>query len=266
MIKIDPKDIYVSIVDLKKKQELLSYDLKHNLEIANFSSPTVLDSKPTEDIEAFSNLVKSKGADCSLHGPVIDLNYESRDPDIQAVVRKRYHQILDVAEKLSAKYIILHSTYNPQLAHVNRKERWLEGAINFFPEFVKKAEEIKTILLIENIFDTEPEPINTLIKTINSPNFKICIDIGHHNLFSKIPIKEWVDTYGEDLAYFHLHDNKGEFDDHMPMGSGTVQFEELFEALKTSPAELKYCIEVRTIGAIDESLAFLKKLNVIEGV
>jgi sugar phosphate isomerase/epimerase len=259
MRQINPKDIYVSVVDRKKKDELLSYDLQHNLEIANFYQPKVLDGDWKKDADAFLHLVRSNGKECSLHGPMIDMNYHSRDPKIRKVVSQRYHQIFHIAEELSAKFIVVHSSYNPMEAQASKQEKWVKAASDFFPPFVEKAKQLGLTLLIENIFDPEPEPIITLVRKIDSPNFKVCLDVGHWYLFSKQSIKNWIEIIGNELAYFHLHDNDGVYDEHAALGRGKIPFKDLFEALDQSPAEPKYCIEVRSVDAIKESLEYLKQ-------
>ncbi len=263
MRKINLKDLYVSIVDSKKKDELLDFNLNHNLEIANFHSPQVLDSNYGEDLEKFKNLVISHNKMCSLHGPMANMNYESRDPKIREVVAYRYDQILKIAEKLKAKHIVIHSTYNSLTAQPDKKERWVRAAKEFFPPILEKAEKLGVTFLLENVFDPEPGPIKSLVQEINSPYFKICLDIGHWFLFSKLPIKNWIKTFESDLAYFHLHDNGGEFDEHLPLGKGRLPILDVFEALQDSPARPEYCIEVRSTEAIQESIAFLREKKII---
>lgn len=263
MRKIDPKDIYVSVVDRDKQDELLTYDLKHNLEIAHFYQPSVLDGDWKKDVESIQRLVKSKGIECSLHGPMIDMNYQSRDAKIREVVAQRYNQILDIAKEIKAKFIILHSSFNPLEAQASKQEKWVKASAEFFLPFVKRAEKLGITLLLENIFDPEPEPIITLVRKMNSPNFKVCLDIGHWYLFSKQSIKNWIDILGGELAYLHLHDNDGVYDQHAALGKGKIPFQDLLEALDRSAAQPKFCIEVRSVEAISESINYLKQNSFI---
>jgi sugar phosphate isomerase/epimerase len=47
------------------------------------------------------------------------------------------------------------------------------------------------------------------------------------------PQADLLDTYGDELLGIHLHDAKG-LDDHLPPGSGEVNFEEILSFLKPS--------------------------------
>ena len=72
--------------------------------------------------------------------------------------------------------------------------------------------------------DETPDMLKKLVRAVNSPYFKICLDVGHAYIFGKISLEDWVKRLGKDLAHVHLHDNAKVFDEHLGLGRGTIQW------------------------------------------
>jgi len=47
-------------------------------------------------------------------------------------------------------------------------------------------------------------------------------------------LDRWVQVLGPYLRQLHLHDNRGEEDEHLALGQGSIDFKSLFGALKTT--------------------------------
>ena len=107
---------------------------------------------------------------------------------------------------------------------------WLDSSLQTWRPLVKQAEAMGLNLAVENVFEESPNP-SLLLREINSPAFGFCFDTGHHNVFSKIPLRDWVDALGSFLSEVHLHDNHHERDEHLPMGEGEFDFREFFDLL-----------------------------------
>ena len=75
-------------------------------------------------------------------------------------------------------------------------------------------------IAIENIFEDEPSNLRLLMEQMGSDNFGVCFDTGHCNLFSKVPLEEWMRALAAYIAELHLHDNDRSADQHLPMGEG----------------------------------------------
>jgi len=70
----------------------------------------------------------------------------------------------------------------------------------------------------------------------------------------------WIDELSPYLGQLHLHDNKGEIDDHMALGSGEVEFEKLFSILKRKDLRPIITLEAHQESWVLESFDILKKL------
>ena len=71
-----------------------------------------------------------------------------------------------------------------------------------------------------------------LFERLNHQPVGFCLDAGHASAFGQADLAAWVDTLGPYLAQLHLHDNCGNADEHLAMGSGTIDFNSLFQYLK----------------------------------
>ena len=58
-------------------------------------------------------------------------------------------------------------------------------------------------------------------------NLWFCFDTGHFNLFTSVPLEDWLTPLKSRLKEFHIHDNHGRSDEHLPVGQGTFPFREL---------------------------------------
>jgi sugar phosphate isomerase/epimerase len=160
---------------------------------------------------------------CSFHGPFLDLSPAAADERIVAVTRERFRHLFRVAELFRPRVIVLHSGYERWRFNLNI-DLWLEKSVPFWRPLAAEAEALGTALAIENIFETTPGGLRLLFDEIASPAFGGCFDIGHWNLFAKMDLSEWLALLKDHLVAFHLHDNRGSFDDHLVPGDGQIDF------------------------------------------
>jgi len=256
---IQSRDLFASVVGEGEERKYLQVDFQTNVELAYFAQSRILDGDWRPEAERLRAVFGAKGLECSLHGPFYEMHYQSKDSQIREVVRRRFLQILDVAACLQARSIVIHSTYSPLSGQPDNAEKWIKASLEFLLPMAELAGKLGVVFMLENIHDDRPEPVKELLRRAASPSLKACIDMGHWFLFSKLPIRHWIDVYGEDLGYFHLHDNGGVYDEHDAVGRGRIPYPELFKALETSSARPKYCIEVQTVDRIAPSMDHLRK-------
>lgn len=119
----------------------------------------------------------------------------------------------------------------------------------FFTELVKTAEGEQVIICLENMpfpnFPlSRPKDIYKLVKDINSPWMKICLDTGHCAAAGESPA-EALKLCGADIKTLHIHDNNGRSDKHwLPFG-GVIDWEAFREALSYVPEEVPANLEIK---------------------
>jgi sugar phosphate isomerase/epimerase len=104
----------------------------------------------------------------------------------------------------------------------------------------REAERKDIFLGIENRYHFHEIPnfeeIGIILSEFQGGNIGYWHDVGHATAQENVgftPQADLLDTYGDELLGIHLHDAKG-LDDHLPPGSGEVNFEEILSFLKPS--------------------------------
>jgi sugar phosphate isomerase/epimerase len=237
-VPFDSLDKYLPFI---KKEKL-------NLEIY-FGAKSV-DTITKEDIDDLKRKLDYNPG-LSIHAPFMDLSPGAVDVKVREVTMQRFSDMLDISRKLNPEVVVFHSGYD-RWKYDNRTDIWLEGSLETWQPINKKAEEMGIKIAIENIFEDEPGNLRLLCSEINSPNFGTCFDTGHFNLFSKLPLAEWIGIIKPYIKELHLHDNSRYGDDHLAIGDGDFDFRTLFSEVKG--ADCVYTIESHTVNDVKKSL------------
>ncbi|MFA5353043.1 MAG: sugar phosphate isomerase/epimerase family protein [Thermodesulfovibrionales bacterium] len=217
-----------------------------NLEIY-FTSP-VLDSLEPGAIDRLREEL-DYGPSLSFHAPFMDLSPGAMDSKVRTATMERFSHILDIASVLRPLSIVFHSGYE-KWKYGLKIGPWLEQSLLTWRPINTRAEDLGVKVAIENIFEDEPSNLRMLMEEMGSDNFGVCFDAGHFNLFSGIPLKDWIGELLPHIIELHLHDNDRTADQHNPIGEGCFDFPGLFSLLKE-----KSCIH--TIEARSPEMAIL---------
>jgi sugar phosphate isomerase/epimerase len=224
-----------------------------NLEIYFPSSS--LDSLHPGDIERLKEMLDHRPS-LSIHAPFMDMSPGAVDEKVRAVTIERFSHILEIAGILSPEAVVFHSGYE-KWRYAHRVDIWLEGSLLTWKPMIEKAARLGIKIAIENIFEDEPHNLHSLMKELHSEHFGICFDTGHCNLFSKVPLEDWLKSLGPYLFELHLHDNDKSSDQHLPIGDGTFDFKALFSLLKGK--ECLHTIEAHNPENVMKSMQKLKE-------
>jgi sugar phosphate isomerase/epimerase len=166
----------------------------------------------------------------TVHTLFADLSPGGIDKDIRRISQEKLVKSAEIAGALGAMHIVCHGNYD-KWRYDSREDLWLEKSIDTWDKVLKVSENMP--VLIENIFDDTPSALISLMKYYKEKNMGICFDTGHFNLFSSLPLDEWLVPLKDRIREFHIHDNYGKKDDHNPIGDGTFPFRELKQFLKS---------------------------------
>lgn len=195
---------------------------------------------------------RRSGLITSAHGAFIDVNPASADPELRRISRLRYRESCDKALALGAGNLVFHSTAFPFLRGVYL-ENWAAVCGEFLQEL---AGAYPLGIFVENAQDLDPEPLRLLMDRITEPRIGVCLDVGHAN-YSRAPLEEWFDTLGDRIGYLHLSDNLGRFDDHIPLGQGTIPWQLVNDRWKGLGRDIPITLETGSLVSTEQSLAYL---------
>ncbi len=236
--------------------DYFTYIRKNRLDLEIYFPSSSLDVLCPGDIEVLR--VKLDYNPClSIHAPFMDMSPGAVDSRVRDVTFERFSYVMDIAKVLLPKTIVFHSGYE-KWRYAHRVDIWLEGSLRTWRPLIKMAQDIGVRIAIENIFEDEPSNLRMLMKELHSENFGICFDAGHCNLFTKVPLRDWIENLKPYIYELHLHDNDKTFDQHLPIGDGTFDFETLFTALKGQ--DCLYTIEAHSPENVLKSMKRLREL------
>ncbi|MBP2674867.1 MAG: barrel protein, endonuclease family 2/xylose isomerase-like family [Deltaproteobacteria bacterium] len=188
-----------------------------------FSAPT-LDALSPEEAGRTAETLRAAGIrSLSFHAPFRDIWPGAQDEEARRLSVRRLAQAIALAPVFRPRGVVMHGGYFGWLFDF-RADEWLESARRSFGELAEAAEKADTQLFVENVFDEAPDHLLRLREAVGSPRLGFCFDPGHANLFSAVPLHRWAEAFGEGMRLMHVHDNRGQRDDHLPVGEGTINF------------------------------------------
>ena len=249
------------------KLEITSEIYKKNnlgIEIQGFYNPYIENKK--EILEKYEKILSELKGGRSYHAPFWDLNLGTKIKELQEVMMKFYNEAYDIAKQLDCTEIVIHANYKPG---TDWYDGWVNRAKTFLETFLKNKDDSITIC-IENQFESDSELFIKLIDEINDSRVKICLDIGHVNANSNMPIEEWIKTLNNRIAYYHLHNNHGKQaifgynkdDEHLAINKGTIDIEKTLKLAEQYSPDAIWNIECK-VEYLEESVETLKNLGYI---
>ena len=191
-----------------------------NLEIAEYCTAWNMDEK----FAGVDQVVQKKldGIPRSvLHAPYNELFPCAIDKKARVLAAERYRHAIQLAKRYGSEKVIIHGGYNPWIYF---PVWYTEQSVLFWKEFFAEDPEVEIVL--ENVLETDPQWLIEIIKGVDDPRLKMCLDIGHVNAYSQIPVMEWLEICAPHISHFHVHNNDGSRDQHNPLMDGTISMRE----------------------------------------
>lgn len=161
---------------------------------------------------------------------------------------REMHDSLAVAAELGAGKVVLHPSMAGGMGafvlHV------VKGyAFEFLSEMVEAADRLGVTICLENMFPrnrlgVEPDDFKEIFEAF--PDLKMTLDTGHANIDDcrGRRLKTFVDDFGPRICHLHISDNKGQGDDHLAVGQGTIKFADLVRRLQRAGYDKTITLEV----------------------
>ncbi|MDD3594091.1 MAG: sugar phosphate isomerase/epimerase [Candidatus Gastranaerophilales bacterium] len=258
-------NIYISSTMNKDFNEVVKYAAQNNvsIEISRFGSLKTLDREYEDRKEFYKKALKNFPGKVTLHGFFYDIAPSANEIEVLSLTKKRYQQSFEIARATKAHTIVFHPCYNPLIKHYDYEREYFKNQIEFYKNYIKDLESENITAVLENTFEYAPESTLQIIEGVNSKNLKACLDLGHANINSPMPVNDWVEQLGDKLVHVHMHNNYGDADNHLSVLNGTIDIKGFLDKLKEKNLNPNIVLEIFTQQEIDESLDYLKKYEEI---
>lgn len=222
---MEKEKLYLSTTAQDAAQVAADYGL--GLEIAEFCTAWNMDrdlDKTRRDLEGKLTGISRR----VLHGPFNELFPCAIDPSARRLAAYRYRQAAALAREYEANKLVLHGGFQPRMYY---PVWYVDQSILFWKEFLGEDPGVEIVL--ENVLEEEPEMLRDILAGVDDPRLGMCLDVGHVNVYSKIPAEAWIDTCAPWLRHFHIHNNDGTWDTHSPLMAGTLPIRRILEKIET---------------------------------
>ena len=228
------------------------------IEIAEFCISENMDNKYEE---VLPHVLKNAAAslDKTLHAPYNELYPMAIEPLLVEVTYKRYAQSLEYCRRFGASKLIVHANYVPEIYYPG----WFVSRhIEFWKRFLAEQEGDIEICL-ENVMEEDPELILGILRAVDDPRLRMCLDVGHANLTPVAPA-DWLKACAPFISHYHIHNNFGPpkegrkslGDRHLSPGNGSIDMESFLRLAEELTPDATAAIESYEL---EEGVEWLKE-------
>lgn len=179
----------------------------------------------------------SLGLRPTVHASIHDTNLASLNPILATAAREDLRGAMELAADIGAEIVVFHpGRVPPEYRHDSGALGAARSVLyESLEELLPYAERLGVTLAIEN---KQRGSNRDLILTPGEhrailerfPGLKACLDFGHLHTLGFDP-GEFVRALEGRLVHVHLHDNRGQSDEHLPLGEGSLDWKRCLSAL-----------------------------------
>jgi len=191
----------------------------------------------------------------SVHAPFADLNPASPSDHHREYILEVIRRAAELAAELDAHYLTVHPGHLTPVTIHDRKLA-IELAIETLGELADEVRSFGVEPLVENMPDyslllgTSADEMEEILR---ASGCGFTLDVGHA-LTTEGSLSPYLRLQPDLL---HVHDNSGDGDEHLPPGSGILDFEELRRALHHRVLPV---VEVRGIEKAREAVRTVREI------
>ena len=163
---------------------------------------------------------------CTLHAPYSELFPCAVDTRARELAAFRYRQSLDTALSYGAQKVIIHGGYVP----TQYFPCWFETeSVKFWQSFMETVPE-GPVICLENVLETDPAWLVRIVKAVDHPQLRLCLDVGHCNAYAReFTPEQWLTAFAPYLSHLHIHNNMGDKDAHNALPDGSIPMASLLK-------------------------------------
>jgi sugar phosphate isomerase/epimerase len=195
----------------------------------------------------------------TLHAPFQDLLPGALDDGILAASRRRLRQAFGLLPVFKPTTIVCHLGYEARF-YGGDTPIWLARAAATWRELAARAAVHGTVVMLENVYETEPELLLEVLDRVGADNLRVCLDVGHLYAFGGGDLDRWLHTLAPLVGQLHLHDNHGDADKHLALGAGSIPLAKILRFFAGRGQKPLITLEPHQEGSLQPSLDFLAQI------
>ena len=220
------------------------------IEICSF--PAHLDYHNVECVKRAAGVINELGLETySFHAPFSDkIDITSPDPQLRDFALKELLQAAEAAALLKVRYFVIHP--GPENATLPENERFwrMQNAVGVLNQAFLHCRSLGVGLVLENmlphLFAGRTRDLLWILGALDAVDVGICLDTGHAHLGEDVTAA--VHKLSGHLWMVHASDNRRQFDDHLPPGDGTVDWNGLLSDLYDLHFNGTFILEINGTG------------------
>ena len=236
------------------------YDL--GIELMAFAFPHILDGEWRDTMAHYRVFLEDIQGPITMHGPFMDMVSGSPDERVNAVTYHRYAHAIRIAAEIGARQVVFHANYIGLLHNEFYRTGWHQRNVDFWGPLGDYAQEHDVIVAIENMWEFDPTIIGNLLKELQHPYLRACLDVGHAHLFSdrNFRFNYWLETMQEWIVELHMNNNNGIMDEHhgFDWENGVLNYANLMPKLRELPLKPVMVLEMDKVEDMNASLHYFK--------
>lgn len=211
-----------------------------------------------------SDSLKNCGVPLTVHPPAWDVNPAAPVRALRLTAQELNQKSAAFAHCVGASQIVFHPGYYDGDSFFS-KSKAVNHCYESLDALIQAAKPLGLTIAFENIAG----PSSSLFTQEEFPHaldgidgcVKYLLDVGHANMNSwNIP--RVIEALAPRLCAFHLHDNNGSADSHLPIRTGTIDWESCFSVMRQLPEDVLYIMEYAPgtpLSALREGASLLRE-------
>ena len=170
--------------------------------------------------------------------PPVNVTSTDRASRIEAMDEVK--RALELAEQIPFRFLVQHLGVGGE----SFDERKFEAAMTSIEHLRAFAKPLGVRILLENIPNelATPERLVDFIHAAHFDDVGVCFDVGHAHIMSDVA--HAFETLKAHIHSTHVHDNAKDRDSHLWPGSGTIDWKQTMEALRSAPHKPPLLLEI----------------------
>mgnify|MGYP002628667230 CR=1 FL=1 len=223
-------------------------------------SPAHLDYKNKDAVRMAAGRIREMGMEAySFHAPFApEIDISSPDEERRAEALKEILVAVEAAAMLGVHYFVIHP--GPENADIpSREERLIriENVVSVLNQVATRCGELGIRCVLENklphLLFGNSNDIVWILSALETTQVGACLDTGH--AFLAGDLYNLVYKLGPYLRMLHVHDNSGQFDEHMPPGDGRIDWRSFLGELMQIEFQGAMILEIAGGGATETIMA-----------